>query len=404
MKVVADQIAPWLPGRLVTLGTDGFGRSENREHLRKHFENGAEAIAAATLGAPGSRRPVRQGARESRHRRTGTGSREPRPCDEVAAVRMLYLSEEDVREFLPMQAAIGVMRGAFEALAEARRSTSLGGVSSWTRAPCCTAWPASYGNYFGTKFYSTHPRYGAHFYFVLYDAQTAEPLAWMEANHLGQIRTGAATGYATDLLANPEAETLGVIGSGFQARTQVEAIRAVRPIKTVRVWSRSEEKRRKFAEECSAQAVDTAEEAVRGAQIVVTATNSAEPVLEDGWIAPGTMINAMGSNVATRRELPGELVRRAALVAVDSLEQAKMEAGDLILADSWANVVELKDVKPHFDPAKSPSSNRLELAWKTWRREPSSTSGRWLLLNGLLIGIAPGADLQPAANPAQTLR
>ena len=94
--------------------------------------------------------------------------------------------------------------------------------------------------------------------------------------------------YATDLLANPEAETLGVIGSGFQARTQVEAIRAVRPIKTVRVWSRDEEKRRKFAKECSAQAVSTAEEAVRGAHIVVTATNSAEPVLEDAWIAPGT--------------------------------------------------------------------------------------------------------------------
>ena len=74
----------------------------------------------------------------------------------------------------------------------------------------------------------------------------------MEANHLGQIRTGAASGYATDLLANPQADTLGIIGSGFQARTQLEAIRAVRPIKTVRVWSRSEEKRRKFAQECSA--------------------------------------------------------------------------------------------------------------------------------------------------------
>jgi ornithine cyclodeaminase/alanine dehydrogenase-like protein (mu-crystallin family) len=132
----------------------------------------------------------------------------------------------------------------------------------------------------------------------------------------------------------------------------VEAIRAVRPIKTVRVWSRNEEKRRTFAKECNAQAVSTAEEAVRGAQIVVTATNSAEPVLEDAWIAPGTMINAMGSNVAKRRELPGELVRRAALVAVDSLEQAKIEAGDLILANSWENVVELKDVKPHFHPAK----------------------------------------------------
>ena len=145
----------------------------------------------------------------------------------------------------------------------------------------------------------------------------------MEANGLGQIRTGVAGGYATDLLANPEAETLGVIGTGFQARTQVEAIRAVRPIKTVRVWSRSEEKRRKFADDCSAQAMDSATDAVRGAQIVITATNSAEPVLEDGWIAPGTMINAMGSNVACRRELPSELVRRATLVAVDSLEQAK---------------------------------------------------------------------------------
>ena len=161
----------------------------------------------------------------------------------------------------------------------------------------------------------------------------------MEANHLGQIRTGAASGYATDLLANPEAETLGVIGSGFQARTQIEAIRAVRPIKTVRVWSRNEEKRRKFAEECSAEAVDSAEEAVRGAQIVVTATNSAEPVLEDGWIATrnddqrhGFQRSQAGANCRANW-FDGPL-----LVAVDSLEQAKIEAGDLILANSWANV------------------------------------------------------------------
>jgi ornithine cyclodeaminase/alanine dehydrogenase-like protein (mu-crystallin family) len=189
----------------------------------------------------------------------------------------------------------------------------------------------SYRNYFGTKFYSVNPRYGMYAYFMLYDAKTAEPLALMEANYLGQIRTGAASGYATDLLANPKADTLAVIGSGFQGRTQVEAVRAVRPIKTVRVWSRDEEKRKKFAEDCRAQAAATAEEAVRGA---------------------GTMINAMGSNVASRRELPGELVRRAALVAVDSLEQAKIEAGDLILPDSWANVRELQTVQRHFDPTQ----------------------------------------------------
>jgi alanine dehydrogenase len=265
---------------------------------------------------------------------------------------MLYLSEEDVRELLPMPEAIERMRDAFQALKQGlainqprRRLILDTGATLHSMA-------GSYPNYFGTKFYSSHPRYGAYFYFVLYDAETARPLAWMEANHLGQIRTGAASGYATDLLANPEADTLGVIGSGFQARTQVEAIRAVRRIKTVRVWSRSEEKRRKFAEECSAQAVTTAEEAVRGAQIVITATNAQTPVLEDAWIAPGTMINAMGANVANRQELPTGLVRRAAQVVVDSLEQAKIEAGDLILSDSWANVGELQNAQRRFDPSQ----------------------------------------------------
>jgi alanine dehydrogenase len=265
---------------------------------------------------------------------------------------MLYLTEEDVRQLLPMQEAIGIMRGAFEALAQGQTINQPRRRLVLDTGSVLHSMAGSYGNYFGTKVYSTHPHYGAHFFFVLYDAQTAEPLAWMEGGNLGQIRTGAASGYATDLLANPQADTLAVIGSGFQARTQVEAIRAVRPIKTVRVWSRDEEKRRKFAEDSRAQAVATAEEAVRGAHIVVTATPSQNPVLEDGWIAPGTMLNAMGSNVANRRELPGELVRRAALVAVDSLDQAKIEAGDLILPNSWANVRELQNVQRHFDPSQ----------------------------------------------------
>lgn len=262
---------------------------------------------------------------------------------------MLYLSEEDVRSLLPMRDAIGLMKNAFVALAEGRAVNQPRRRLILKTGAMLHSMAASCGDYFGTKFYSAHPQYGANFYFVLFDAQTAQPLAWMEANHLGQIRTGAASGYATDLLANPRAETLGVIGSGFQARTQVEAIRLVRPIKTVRVWSRNEAKRRKFAENVSAEAVASAEEAVQGAQIVVTATNSAEPVIEDAWIAPGTMVNAMGSNVASRRELPGKLVRRAALVAVDSLEQAKIEAGDLIVPDQWSNVVELQNVERNFD-------------------------------------------------------
>jgi len=133
----------------------------------------------------------------------------------------------------------------------------------------------------------------------------------------------------------------------------VEAIRAVRPISKIRVWSRDPEKRRKFADETGAEATDTAEQAVRGAQIVATATNSKEPVVEDAWIDPGAHINAMGSNIANRRELPAELMRRASVVAVDSLEQAHLEAGELILADSWNNVVELASLRePAYDPTR----------------------------------------------------
>ena len=265
---------------------------------------------------------------------------------------MLYLTEADVRELLPMREAIDVMRRTFEALAQGRAQNQARRRLILETGSVLHSLAGAYGNYFGTKFYSTNPRYGAHFYFMLYDAKTAQPLALMEANHLGQIRTGAASGYATDLMANPRAEVLGIIGSGFQARTQLDAIRAVRPIKTVRVWSRNEEKRRKFAEESAVTAVDSAEQVVRGAQIVVTATNAKDPVLESEWIGPGTMINAMGSNVRNRRELPADLIQRADLIAADSIEQAKIEAGDLLLADHWSNVVELKDVQKHYDPGK----------------------------------------------------
>jgi ornithine cyclodeaminase/alanine dehydrogenase-like protein (mu-crystallin family) len=263
---------------------------------------------------------------------------------------MFYFTESDVQELLPVSEAIRLMRMAFEAMKNGRAQNQPRRRLILESGSVLHSMAGAVGNYFGTKFYSTNPRYGAHFYFFLYDSKTAQPLAMMEANYLGQIRTGAASGYATDLLANPKAATLAIIGSGFQARTQLDAIRAVRPIQTVRVWSRSEEKRRKFAEECSVTAANSAEEAVRGADIVVTATNAKDPVLESDWISDGALVNAMGSNVATRRELPADLVKRAALVAVDSLEQARIEAGDLILADSWSNVVELQNLEPHYDP------------------------------------------------------
>jgi alanine dehydrogenase len=261
---------------------------------------------------------------------------------------MLYLTEADVVRFLPMRDCIGLMRTAFqrlatgEALNHPRRRLVLPTKS------VLHYMAASDGNYFGAKVYSTNPLHRPHFLFLLYRAADAELLAVIEANHLGQIRTGAASGFATALLARPESRTLTVIGSGFQARTQVEAVRtAVPTIERVRVWSRSRAKREAFARECGADAPQSPEEAVSGADIVVTATSSGEPVLRDEWVGPGAHINATGSNQPRKRELPAELVRRANVVVADSIEQSRIESGDLLLAfahDDWKRVVELKDV------------------------------------------------------------
>jgi ornithine cyclodeaminase/alanine dehydrogenase-like protein (mu-crystallin family) len=256
------------------------------------------------------------------------------------------VSEAQVRALLPMPEAVRLMRETFTALREHKAQNQPRRRLFLSSGSTLHALAGAFGDYFGTKVYATNPRHGAYFYFLLFDAATARPLALMEANWLGQIRTGAASGYATDLLARSDASFLGIIGSGFQARSQLEAIRCVRNIREVRVWSRSAEKRRQFAAECGAIAVETAEAAVRHADIVVTATFSKDPVLEDSWIAPGTHINAIGSNYAQRRELPAELVNRAGVIVVDSIEQSRIESGDLILAGvDWSRVVELCDVQ-----------------------------------------------------------
>ncbi len=251
-----------------------------------------------------------------------------------------------------MDECIRLMRATFEALRDGSAQNQPRRRLILKTGSALHSLAGAFGDYFGTKYYAANPKHGAHFFFTLFHAVTAEPLAMMEANYLGQIRTGAASGYATDLMANPKARVLGVIGSGFQAESQVEAMRLVRPIEEVRVWSRDPTKAARFAAEVRATAVDSAEAAVRGADIVVTATNAKDSVLKAEWIAPGTHVNAMGSNNAKRRELPEDLVRSASAVAVDSLEQARMEAGDLIIPDSWANVVELKDVQRAWDPTR----------------------------------------------------
>ncbi|HWR50473.1 MAG TPA: ornithine cyclodeaminase family protein [Bryobacteraceae bacterium] len=266
---------------------------------------------------------------------------------------MLYFTEDDVRRLLPMNTAIGLMREVFADLKAGRAQNQprrrLVTPSGVVLHQLAGATP----KYLGTKTYSTS-RSGAWFLVTLYSAEDGKPLAMLEANWLGRIRTGAVTGYATDVMARPDARTAGVIGAGFQARSQIEALLAVRRLEQVHVWSRSEERRRALAAEFGepVEAVATAEEAVRNADIVVTATNAREPVLDSAWVKPGAHVNAIGSNQAKRREIPADLVHRASLIATDSLEQARMESGDLLLSldeQGWERVLELQnvEVRPH---------------------------------------------------------
>ncbi len=261
---------------------------------------------------------------------------------------MIQVTEQQVREILPMDECVRIMRQTFTALREGIASNQPRRRIYLDTGSTLHSMGGVYGKYFGTKFYSTNPKYGSNFFFFLFDSETARPLAQFEANYLGQIRTGAVSGYATDVLAAPDATTLAVIGSGFQAHAQIEAIRCVRNLKDIRVWSRSKEKREVFAAANQCRAVDSAEEAVRGADIVVTCTPSKDPVIDDSWISPGAHVNAMGSNRENRRELPSSLIHRADLVAVDSIEVAKIEAGDLILAPvDWTDrrIVDLANIE-----------------------------------------------------------
>jgi len=269
---------------------------------------------------------------------------------------VLLLTENDVRALLPMKLALEAVEECFvrqakgDVAIEPRRRIEFGeraflhSMAAADRA----------GGYFGAKLYATG-RGPARFLVLLYSAETSHLLALIEGEALGQLRTGAASGVATKFLARPEARTLGMIGTGYQARTQLEAVASVRRLESVRVYGRDAERRTAFAREMSAklglaiEAVESAEQAVRGAGIVTTATSAARPVLEGKWLAEGAHMNAMGANWAQKREIDDDAVRRAALIAVDYLPAAKLEAGDLIqsfAADSarWETVRELAGI------------------------------------------------------------
>src|SRR5918992_5344104 len=203
--------------------------------------------------------------------------------------------------------------------------------------------PAYTGSALGAKLVASYPRNTDvpthHATILLFKPETGEPLVTMDGRLITEVRTAAVSAVATEHLARPDASVLAIIGSGVQARSHLEALRLVRDFREVRVWSPRHAGA--FAEEHGVLAAASAEEAVRGADVVVTATTSSTPVLSGDWLSPGTHINAVGAPRPDWRELDDGVLRHAR-VYVDSREAATKESGDVIAAgEAFAEVGEI---------------------------------------------------------------
>lgn len=273
------------------------------------------------------------------------------------AGRALFLDEQCVRQLVTMDDALAAVEEVFGEQGRGRvlnvprvRAPVKGGTLRITAAVL------SYCGYYGVKVSSTavfHSNAGR--MFCLYREETGELCAVVQVFAMGALRTGAASGIATKYLANPDAAVLGVLGSGRQARTQVDAVCAVRPIREIRVWSPRPASREAFCEDVkkvnkiNALPVDTPEIAVRGADLLITATTATAPLVQGAWLKPGVHINAIGANFEHRRELDTATVAAAHFIATDDTEQVRYESTDLAVPVaegklSWDQVHSLGDV------------------------------------------------------------
>jgi alanine dehydrogenase len=275
----------------------------------------------------------------------------------------LFLSEEDVQELFPMKQALEHVEASFVAQESGRAVNQSRQRLFQPRFSLHYMAAALADEHLaGMKIY-TITSGAARFLVLLFDAKTGELLAVMEADHLGRIRTGAASGVATRYLARPDASRVGLVGAGRQARTQLEAVAVVRKVQAARVFARNEAHRVEFCKEMTdylkfpVEPAASAEEAARFGDIVIAATTSSEPVINGEWLRPGSHVNAIGANMTNRREMDDEVLRRAEIIAVDSVDQARGEAGDLVQGlvaanRCWDDVVELKDVVTGTKPRR----------------------------------------------------
>ena len=281
----------------------------------------------------------------------------------------LFLTEKDVASLLSMEIAIKALEQGFidqsnkNAWNSPRRRINFGNGTFHFMAAV-----NKHIGVMGMKTYSTFNSAKPKFYTHLLDSTNGHLLAILEANRLGQIRTGAASGIATKYMSNPDASTVGIIGTGYQAETQLEAITKVRSINKVKVYSRNPLLRKNFSVKMSkklnldVEDVTSPEECIENMSILVTITSAKTPVLKGQWITDSTHINAAGGNHWLRREIDTETVKLADLVVTDDVAQAKIECADLIYpiengALDWQRVNELWEIVSDSVPARKKKSD-----------------------------------------------
>lgn len=273
-----------------------------------------------------------------------------------------FITEKEVDSLLSMEDAIHSVEASLQeqGLGEAiNRPRNRVNIESTTLHVLPAAVPSVAS--MGLKAYTTGPL-GGRFWIMLFGSDGALR-AILEADRLGQVRTGAATGVATRHLSRPDSRTVGVIGSGYQARTQLEAVCAVRPIERIKAWSQTRENLEQFCEVMSeklsidVESSNDPRSVVQDADVVITMTKAQEPVLRGDWLTPGMHLNFAGSNQAANREVDEQAFSRAGLVVVDDLAQARMESGDLISAVEkgaieWDDVTELGTILADGAPGR----------------------------------------------------
>ena len=261
----------------------------------------------------------------------------------------LYLTESDVQMLVQPAAAVEAIEACFRRMAAGEVE-----IAPRRRLPLpegaladMAASDAGLG-LAGGKLYAATPN-GLTFVVCLFDTESSELVAVLEADQLGRLRTGAASAVAARHLGKGGARTLGIIGCGHQAETQVACIRAAVPsIERVVAYCRTPERLASFCDRTGAEPGESHRDAATG-EIVVTITSSRDPVLRGEWLAPGTLVAAAGANVVSRRELDNAVLERAQFVCCDWLEQAKLESGDLVEPIAagvldWLEVHELHEV------------------------------------------------------------